>query len=70
MKIPPVAPNNPSIWNYLRGVLNNSKTPYSALKAFVELCFEAESILPDNSKIGCPRSSSYKTVDDYYEHHI
>ncbi|KAL4079430.1 hypothetical protein J3A83DRAFT_1093171 [Scleroderma citrinum] len=41
-----VAPNNLSAWNYLRGVLDNSKTPYSALKAFVTpYCYEAE---PDN----------------------
>lgn len=47
-----VAPNNPSTWNYLRGVLDNSKTPYSTLKAFVEpYCFEAEPTLPDNSEV-------------------
>ncbi|KIM70428.1 hypothetical protein SCLCIDRAFT_100662 [Scleroderma citrinum Foug A] len=47
-----VAPNNPSAWNYLRGVLDNSKTPYSALKAFVEpYCFEAEPTVPDNSEV-------------------
>ena len=45
-----LAPNNPSAWNYLRGVLDDSKTPYSALKVFVEpYCVEAEPTLPDNS---------------------
>ncbi|KIJ61517.1 hypothetical protein HYDPIDRAFT_96237 [Hydnomerulius pinastri MD-312] len=29
------APNNASAWNYLRGVLDHSKTPYSSLKSFV-----------------------------------
>lgn len=31
-----LAPNNESAWNYLRGVLNYTKTPYSSLRQFVE----------------------------------
>ncbi|KAI0763476.1 protein prenylyltransferase [Trametes elegans] len=31
-----LAPNNPSAWNYLRGVLEFTKTPFGALKSFVE----------------------------------
>lgn len=30
-----IAPNNASAWNYLRGVLDFTKTPYSSLKDFV-----------------------------------
>ncbi|KIK98587.1 hypothetical protein PAXRUDRAFT_823701 [Paxillus rubicundulus Ve08.2h10] len=30
-----IAPNNASAWNYLRGVLDHSKTPYSNLEVFV-----------------------------------
>jgi len=30
------APNNASAWNYLRGVLDHSRTPYSVLQLFVE----------------------------------
>ncbi|KAG9313486.1 hypothetical protein JVU11DRAFT_5811 [Chiua virens] len=30
-----IAPNNASAWNYLRGVLDHSKTPYSILRSFV-----------------------------------
>jgi len=30
-----IAPNNASAWNYLRGVLDHSKTPYSNLEIFV-----------------------------------
>jgi hypothetical protein len=30
-----IAPNNPSVWNYLRGVLDHAKIPYSKLQAFV-----------------------------------
>ncbi|KAG1748314.1 uncharacterized protein EDB91DRAFT_1079298 [Suillus paluster] len=30
-----IAPNNASAWNYLRGVLDHSKIPYSDLQAFV-----------------------------------
>ncbi|KAF8137413.1 hypothetical protein EV363DRAFT_1428312 [Boletus edulis] len=29
------APNNASAWNYLRGMLDHSKTPYSILRSFV-----------------------------------
>ncbi|PCH35063.1 protein prenylyltransferase [Wolfiporia cocos MD-104 SS10] len=32
-----LAPNNPSAWNYLRGVLDHTKTPYSTLSTFVQL---------------------------------
>ncbi|KAJ8518841.1 hypothetical protein ONZ45_g4139 [Pleurotus djamor] len=32
-----LAPNNPSAWNYLRGVLDLTKTPYSTLETFVSL---------------------------------
>ncbi|KZV95848.1 protein prenylyltransferase [Exidia glandulosa HHB12029] len=31
-----LAPNNESAWNYLRGVLNRTKTPYATLRKFVE----------------------------------
>jgi len=31
-----LAPNNPSAWNYLRGVLDHHKTPYSRLTEFVK----------------------------------
>lgn len=30
-----IAPNNASVWNYLRGVLDHAKIPYSELQAFV-----------------------------------
>ncbi|KAF9009994.1 hypothetical protein BDQ17DRAFT_1520433 [Cyathus striatus] len=30
-----LAPNNPSAWNYLRGILEHNSAPYSALKDFV-----------------------------------
>ena len=30
-----VAPNNASAWNYLRGILDHTKTPYSELQSFV-----------------------------------
>ena len=30
-----LAPNNPSAWNYLRGVLDHNKIPYATLQAFV-----------------------------------
>ncbi|KAL0959672.1 hypothetical protein HGRIS_011371 [Hohenbuehelia grisea] len=32
-----LAPNNPSAWNYLRGVLDYSKMPYAQLTSFVNL---------------------------------
>ncbi|THH30915.1 hypothetical protein EUX98_g3281 [Antrodiella citrinella] len=31
------APNNPSAWNYLRGVLEHTKQPFSSVQTFVEL---------------------------------
>ncbi|TFK48979.1 protein prenylyltransferase [Heliocybe sulcata] len=31
-----LAPNNASVWNYLRGVLDHTHMPYSTLKSFVE----------------------------------
>ena len=31
-----LAPNNPSAWNYLRGILEHSSTPFSTLRVFVE----------------------------------
>lgn len=31
-----MAPNNASAWNYLRGVLDSTQTPYSTLRIFVE----------------------------------
>ena len=31
-----MAPNNPSAWNYLRGILEYSKTPFSTLQLFAE----------------------------------
>ncbi|KAI0828698.1 protein prenylyltransferase [Trametes gibbosa] len=31
-----LAPNNPSAWNYLRGVLESTKTPFEELTTFVE----------------------------------
>lgn len=30
-----IAPNNASAWNYIRGVLDRSKTPYSTVQSFV-----------------------------------
>ncbi|KAF7965616.1 hypothetical protein HWV62_42641 [Athelia sp. TMB] len=30
------APNNPSAWNYLRGILDYTQTPYSTLQLFVQ----------------------------------
>lgn len=30
-----LAPNNDSAWNYLRGVLNHTLTPYSTLRDFI-----------------------------------
>lgn len=30
------APNNASAWNYLRGVLDHTHTPYSTLQLFVQ----------------------------------
>ncbi|KIY48940.1 protein prenylyltransferase [Fistulina hepatica ATCC 64428] len=32
-----IAPNNASAWNYLRGVLDHNKIPYSSLQSFVEM---------------------------------
>ncbi|RDX56116.1 protein prenylyltransferase [Lentinus brumalis] len=32
-----LAPNNPSAWNYLRGALEHTNTPFSTLTTFVEL---------------------------------
>ncbi|KAI0322928.1 hypothetical protein OF83DRAFT_1048410 [Amylostereum chailletii] len=32
-----LAPNNPSAWNYFRGVLDHSHTPYATEQAFVQL---------------------------------
>ncbi|OBZ67962.1 Protein farnesyltransferase/geranylgeranyltransferase type-1 subunit alpha [Grifola frondosa] len=31
-----LAPNNPSAWNYLRGILEYTKTPFSTITTFVE----------------------------------
>lgn len=31
-----LAPNNPSAWNYLRGVLEHTQTPFASLTAFVQ----------------------------------
>ena len=31
-----LAPNNPSAWNYLRGILDYSKTPFTAQAPFAE----------------------------------
>lgn len=31
-----IAPNNPSAWNYLRGVLDLTHTPYTTLRTFVQ----------------------------------
>lgn len=31
-----LAPNNPSAWNYLRGVLGHTGTPYASLSPFVK----------------------------------
>jgi len=31
-----LAPNNPSAWNYLRGVLQTTRTPFSSVVSFVE----------------------------------
>lgn len=31
-----LAPNNPSAWNYLRGALEHTKTPFASLRTFVE----------------------------------
>ena len=32
-----LAPNNPSAWNYLRGVLDTNDIPYSTVEDFVKL---------------------------------
>lgn len=32
-----LAPNNPSAWNYLRGVLDTNELPYSTVEDFVKL---------------------------------
>ncbi|KZT69178.1 protein prenylyltransferase [Daedalea quercina L-15889] len=43
-----LAPNNPSAWNYLRGVLEHTKTPLSALTTFVQLyTVSSPSIAPE-----------------------
>ncbi|KAI6148522.1 hypothetical protein BKA82DRAFT_459774 [Pisolithus tinctorius] len=44
-----VVPNNMSAWNYLRGILDHSKTPYSTLESFVAPYCEAEPTRPDDS---------------------
>ena len=31
-----LAPNNPSAWNYLRGVLTKTSTPFSSVETFVK----------------------------------
>ena len=31
-----LAPNNPSAWNYLRGILDHTSTPYATLNDFVQ----------------------------------
>ncbi|KAL4245673.1 protein prenyltransferase subunit alpha family protein [Abortiporus biennis] len=37
-----LAPNNPSAWNYLRGILEQTKTPFSNLESFVQLYVSSE----------------------------
>lgn len=37
-----LAPNNPSAWNYLRGVLEHTSTPFSSLENFVQLYISAK----------------------------
>ena len=32
-----MAPNNPSAWNYLRGALEHTNTPFASLESFVQL---------------------------------
>lgn len=32
-----LAPNNPSAWNYLRGILEHTNTPFASLDPFVQL---------------------------------
>ncbi len=38
-----LAPNNPSAWNYLRGALEHTNTPFSTLTTFVELYTTSQS---------------------------
>ena len=54
-----LAPNNPSAWNFLRGVLEQSHTPFSTLTPFTEpytlssLPSEADEVVDlDNPKPG------------------
>ncbi|KAF9522236.1 hypothetical protein CPB83DRAFT_864730 [Crepidotus variabilis] len=43
------APNNPSAWNYLRGILRHTSTPFSSVAAFAEpYTSSKESISRDN----------------------
>lgn len=32
-----IAPSNPSAWNYLRGILRETKTPFASVQDFVRL---------------------------------
>ncbi|KAI0074099.1 farnesyltransferase [Panus rudis PR-1116 ss-1] len=43
-----LAPNNPSAWNYLRGVLEKTDTSYERLRSFVEL-YTVSQVKPDQS---------------------
>lgn len=73
------APNNASAWNYLRGVLDHSHTPYSTLQPFVQLyavphspgetvaeVIDLENPLPSkDSQLPCPAAIEF--LADIYE---
>ncbi|KAI1784532.1 protein prenylyltransferase [Ganoderma leucocontextum] len=42
-----LAPNNPSAWNYLRGALEHTNTPFATVAAFVEPYTASETPAPD-----------------------
>lgn len=45
-----LAPNNPSAWNYLRGILDHASVPYSTLTPFVRQ-FAVDTVEPRDSDI-------------------
>ena len=42
-----LAPNNPSAWNYLRGALEHTNTPFATVAAFVEPYTASETPAPE-----------------------
>jgi len=74
-----LAPNNASVWNYLRGVLDLSKTPFSTLTSFVlpytrphgheaneEQIIDLDSPLPSSSA-DLPAPPALEFLADIYE---